>query len=156
MSCDFDEIHYFDVKHALKEHDSVIKKSGGVAGVKHINLLESVLGHIKNDVYYSTLIDKLTHLMFSINKNHAFNDGNKRASLVLSGYFLEINGYEQVVTRLMTDLEEVAVWVAENRIDKPLLAKILECVVYEFEYSDELKKEIDDALIRSVFDVKKS
>lgn len=99
MSVDFDEINYFDVKHALKMHDFVIKQSGGVPGIKNVNLLESVLGLIQDDVYYPTLLDKLTHLMFSINKNHAFHDGNKRASLVLSAYFLSINGYEHVVQR---------------------------------------------------------
>ena len=41
-----------------------------------------------------TYTEKLTHLVFSINKFHAFNDGNKRSSLSLGAYFLELNGYD--------------------------------------------------------------
>lgn len=38
-------------------HNSVIKKSGGLAGVKDIGQLESVLAHIQNPDYYPTFFD---------------------------------------------------------------------------------------------------
>lgn len=82
---------YFDTKHAIEVHDEIINQSGGVLGILNINLLESVIEHVQNDLYYPDLEHKLTHLFYSINKNHSFQDGNKRASIALSAYFLEIN-----------------------------------------------------------------
>ena len=75
-------LQYFDSEHAISVHDEIIKKSGGTLGVLSIGLLESVLEHIQNDFYYETLEQKLTHLFFSINKNHCFADGNKRRQLL--------------------------------------------------------------------------
>jgi death-on-curing protein len=63
---------YFDVSHAIAVHAWIIKSSGGLAGNKDIGQLESPLKHIQNDLYYPEMEDKLTHLVFSINKNHAF------------------------------------------------------------------------------------
>ncbi len=90
---------YFDLKHAIDVHDYIIEKSGGVAGydADKVNILESTLFHIQNDDYYPTFLDKITHLLYSVNKNHAFADGNKRSSLALSAYFLEINGYDYCI-----------------------------------------------------------
>ena len=68
---------YFDSVHAIKVHDWIIKYSGGLPGIKDQGQLDSPLNHIKNDLYYPEIEDKLTHLVFSINKFHAFNDGNK-------------------------------------------------------------------------------
>ena len=68
---------YFDVTHALRTQAWIIEHSGGLGGVKNVDHLESVLGHIQNDGYYPEMADKLTHLVYSVNKNHPFNDGNK-------------------------------------------------------------------------------
>lgn len=44
-------------------HNSVIEKSGGLAGVKDIGQLESILAHIQNPDYYPTFFDQITHLV---------------------------------------------------------------------------------------------
>lgn len=105
---------YFDVVHAISIHDWIIEHTGGLAGIKDVGQLESPLQHIQNDWYYPTLEDKLTHLVFSINKHHAFNDGNKRSSLALGAYFLELNGFDFVVKRFVKEMENIVVWVADN------------------------------------------
>lgn len=137
---------YFDTEHAIKEHDFIIEKSGGSYGILNRGLLESVLGHIQNDDYYPTIEDKICHLFFSVNKNHAFNDGNKRASIVLSAYFMELNGFDFRVDRFIRETENVAVHVADNRIDKELLFEIICSILYEEEYSEELQIKIIDAI----------
>ena len=53
-------------------HNSVIKKSGGLAGVKDIGQLESVLAHIQNPDYYPTFLDQITHLVYSILLNSIY------------------------------------------------------------------------------------
>lgn len=116
---------YFDLHYAIATHDWIIENTGGMVGIKDKGQLESPLEHIQNDLYYPEIEDKLTHLVFSINKNHAFNDGNKRSSLALGAYFLELNGFDYVVKRFVYEMENIAVWVADNIISKDLLHKIM-------------------------------
>ena len=60
---------YLDTLHAVKEHDFIIENSGGLKGYKDLGLLDSVLEHIQNDLYYPEFEDKVCHLFFSINKS---------------------------------------------------------------------------------------
>lgn len=137
---------YFDLHYAIATHDWIIENSGGMEGIKDKGQLESPLEHIKNDLYYPEIEDKLTHLVFSINKNHAFHDGNKRSSLALGAYFLELNGFDYVVKRFVYEMENIAVWVADNVINKDLLYKIVTSLLYDDDYSEGLKLEILEAV----------
>ncbi|CAM2877743.1 type II toxin-antitoxin system death-on-curing family toxin [Vibrio ordalii] len=135
-------LFYFDVEHAVKTHDWIIDHSGGLSGTKNVGQLESVLDHIQNDLYYPNLEEKLTHLVFSINKFHAFNDGNKRSSLVLGAYFLEVNGYDYCLKKFVFEMENIVVWVAENKIDKVLLQEIITSIIMDDDYPEALKLKI--------------
>lgn len=138
---------YFDTAHAIEVHDLIILKSEGLLGILNIGLLESTLTHIQNDMYYPEFEDKATHLFHSINKNHSFQDGNKRASIALTAYFLEINGFDDRVSIFMEKMENIAVHVANNKIDKDLLCEIIKSVIFEADYSEELKLKIYKALM---------
>lgn len=140
---------YFDTQHAIEVHDWIIEYTGGLSGVKHIGHLESHLIHIQNDHYYPTIEDKLTHLVFAINKHHAFNDGNKRSSIALGAYFLELNGYDYALTRFVQEMENIAVWVADNVINKALLLEIISSLIYEDDYSESVKLSIVTAIIKA-------
>ncbi|ATO19120.1 type II toxin-antitoxin system death-on-curing family toxin [Acinetobacter sp. LoGeW2-3] len=140
---------YFDIHYAIHTHDWIIENTGGLVGVKDIGQLESPLEHIQNDLYYPEIEDKLTHLVFSINKNHAFNDGNKRSSLALGAYFIELNGFDYIVKKFIYEMENIAVWVADNVINKDLLHKIITSILYEDDYSEELKLEILEAISKT-------
>ena len=85
------EVIYFNSIHAQKIHDDIIRISGGLEGIHNIGLIDSVLDFIQYDSYYPNFEDKLTHLVYSINKNHAFNDANKRTSIAVGAYFIKIN-----------------------------------------------------------------
>lgn len=126
---------YFDLTHAIKVHDMIIDISGGLPGhdPQKVKTLESALEHIQNDLYYPTFLDKIAHLLYSINKNHAFIDGNKRSSLALSAYFLQLNGYDYCVTDFIYRMENIVVWVAGNKIGKDLLKDIIEDIIMEQE-----------------------
>ena len=136
------DFFYFDSAHAIEVHDDLIRKSGGLFGILNIGLLESTLEHIQNDMYYPCFEEKLNHLFYAINKNHSFQDGNKRSSIALSAYFLEINGFDFRVATFMERMENIAVHVADNKIDKELLLEIIQSIVYEDDYSEELKLKI--------------
>ena len=137
---------YFDALHAIATHRWVIEKSGGLPGVKNVSQLESVLGHIQNDGYYPEMVDKLCHLVFSINKSHPFNDGNKRSSIVLGAYFMELNGYGFAVKRFVLEMENIAVYVADNVVSKELLREVIASLLYEDNYSENLKLALIDAI----------
>jgi death-on-curing protein len=141
------EMFYFDIAHAIEVHDWIIENSGGRAGILEIGSLESALEHIQNDMYYPTLEEKLTHLVFAINKFHAFNDGNKRSSIALGAYFLELNGYDYCVKQFVTEMENISVWVAENRINKDLLGDIITSIIIDDEYPEALKLRIYEAVV---------
>lgn len=140
-----DGILYFDVRHAVEVHDYIIEVSGGLHGNRDIGLLESALDHIQNDLYYPTLQEKLTHLVFAVNKFHAFNDGNKRASISLGAYFLELNGYDYCVRNFVIRMENIVVWLAEGKINKDLLGEIVMSLIEEDDYSESLKLKIIEA-----------
>ncbi|MCE3233599.1 MAG: death-on-curing family protein [Rickettsiaceae bacterium] len=137
-----DSFMYFDLYYALKVHDIVIRESGGLPGVKDEGAVESIIEHIKNDIYYPYFEDKITHLVFSFIKHHTFNDGNKRSSIALGAYFLEINGLDFCVIKFIYELENIVVYVAENKISKDLLKEIIISIISEDDYSEELKLKI--------------
>jgi len=120
---------YIDSTHAIEVHDYIIENSGGTSGILNSGSLESILEHIKNDFYYPEFLDKITHLCFSINKNHAFNDGNKRTSIALSAFFLTINGYDHCVSLFIREMENYVIWIAENKISKNLLRDVIEDII---------------------------
>jgi death-on-curing protein len=136
------QIFYFDINHAIEVHDWIISNTGGLNGNREIGLLENALFHIRNDDYYSTFLEKLRHLIIAINKFHPFNDGNKRSSLALGAYFLEINGYVYCIQRFILEMENIVVWLAENKISESLLLEILSSIIEEEEFSEGLKLEI--------------
>jgi death-on-curing protein len=134
-----DRFIYFDIHYAVEIHDWIIEQSGGFPGVNNLGLLERALEHIQNDLYYPELHHKLTHLVFAINKFHAFSDGNKRSSIVLGSYLLEINGYKFVINKFIFEMENISVWVAEGKIPKDLLGELIESLIFEEEYSESRK-----------------
>ena len=91
---------------------------------------------------------KLNHLVFCINKFHAFNDGNKRTSIALGTFFLLINGFDNpnILNKFVIEMENIAVAVADNLIDKDTLFEIIYSIINESEYSENLKLKIINAI----------
>ena len=111
-------MNYFTYDTLLDVHNRVLAVSGGMAGVKDEGLLKSPLEFIADDDYYPMLADKLTHLVYSLIKNHGFHDGNKRTVLAAGALLLMLNGYDNFVSYYFLMFEQVMVLVAENRISK--------------------------------------
>ena len=140
------EIFYFDTNHAIKVHDWIIENSGGLSGNREIGLLDSALTHVQNDMYYPTFEEKLRHIIFAVNKFHPFSDGNKRSSLILGAYFLELNGYDYCIKRFVLEMENIVVWLAEGKISDDLLLKIIKFILDDNEFDEFLKLEIFEAI----------
>lgn len=60
--------------------------------------------------------------------------------------FLLKNGYMQISSKFMRDMEAISYHVAVGNIDKPLLHKLITSFLYEDDYSDELKLELLSAM----------
>jgi death-on-curing protein len=144
---------YFTLELAIKQHDKIIEISGGLEGIKDKGQLDSSLKFIEDDVYYPTFTDKLTHLVFSVAMNHCFNDGNKRSSIVLGAYFLEINGYGNLVEVFIVEMENIVLWVANKFINKDELAVFIESIVVNGGLTDENKLKIASILTKAGADI---
>jgi death on curing protein len=81
----------------LALHSEQISEHGGAEGIRDENLLDSALAKPLN-VFASADEPDLFCLAASsasgIARNHAFVDGNKRTSLVISTLFLNLNGWD--------------------------------------------------------------
>ena len=134
---------YISKEQAIEIHKKTIEYSGGGNyGILNIGFLYSALEHIQNDDYYPTFEDKLVHLIWSINRNHSFSDGNKRLSITLGAQFLLLNGYMFCVKRFMEEMENISYHLAAGRIDKEMLHKLIHSFLDgEDDFDEELKLE---------------
>lgn len=132
---------YIPFEQAKEVHRLTVEKSGGGScDAINIGYLEMVLEHIQNDLYYPDFIDKLTHLIWSINKNHAFSDGNKRLSITLALQFLSLNGYLYCIQRFLFEMENISYHLAAGHIDKELLYRLVTSFLEnEVDFSEDLK-----------------
>ena len=135
---------YIDIDQALSIHKKTVEVSGGGSlGIINIGLLESVLEHIQNDDYYPTFEEKLTHLVYAVNKNHSFSDGNKRLSISLGIQFLNLNGYLFCLGRFISEMENISYHLAAGLIEKELLQCIIHSILEnERDFDEALKLEI--------------
>ena len=135
---------YIDIEQAARIHEKTVQVSGGGnVGAINIGLLEAVLEHIQNDDYYPAFEDKLTHLVYAVNKNHSFSDGNKRLSISLGIQFLNINGYLFCLGRFITEMENISYHMAAGLIEKDLLRQIIHSILEnERDFDEALKLEI--------------
>lgn len=138
---------YITIENAIEIHRKTVEVSGGgTLGHLDIGRLESVLEHIKNDDYYPTFEDKLTHLFFCACKFHCFADGNKRIAISLAAQFLLLNGYLYVMNSFFTKMENISYHVAAGKIGKELLHEVLCATLNGCDDDEELKLKIIDAI----------
>ena len=83
---------YPTVAEAIEIHQLLIEEFGGLHGIRDKGLLESAVLRPQNR-YYGDLIEEASALMESLANNHAFIDGNKRVSFVMTDAMLRANGY---------------------------------------------------------------
>lgn len=139
-------INYFTLDIAYEEHDKIIKKTGGLPGVKD-DRLSSVLYHIQNDFYYELFEDKLTHLIYSVAENHSFFDGNKRSAIALGALFLKINTYsDDIITDFIQKMEALILMVVEKVIDKEDLNGYIFFIINQEEMPEELSLPLNKRL----------
>lgn len=114
---------WMDATDAVIAHDLELAASGGSSGLRDAGMLESALSRPRNLWAYSDTPPALTQLAaayaFGISSNHPFVDGNKRAALLVSFAFLDVNGL--VVTATQEDAYLTILALAAGEIDEQQL-----------------------------------
>ena len=106
-------------------HDEQIAEHGGHGGLINEGALEAALHRPRNLLHYGKpdLAELAASYGYGLAKDHAFSDGNKRVSAVVTELFLELNGYALE----LTDAELVTLWLglAGGDIPEQALADVL-------------------------------
>lgn len=90
------------VEQVVALHSQLIIASGGMGGVRDKGLVESSLSNVFDTYFgvdqYPTIEEKAARLCYSLIKNHAFLDGNKRIGIFAMLVLLEINDIVLIVS----------------------------------------------------------
>lgn len=125
---------------------------GGSEGIIDLGSIECAIEQIQDNLYYPEFEHKLTHLLWVANKSHGFIDGNKRIAITTGCMFLLMNGYMAIVGDFMFRMETISYHVAAGNVDKELLFEIITSILYEEDYSEELKFKLIDAFSKNDVD----
>lgn len=133
-----------------------------LGGSQGRGLLESALAQPQQTFFgeylYPSMPDKAAALIWSVTKNHPFNDGNKRAALTTGYFFLAFNRYALLATQ--SEAVELCLRVAasEPGIDRDYISEwISERIlsIDEFAQSDTSQNEDWLRYLQSASDVER-
>ena len=116
-------MRHLSCEEVLFIHARIIDESGGLHGVRDINLLSSIVERPKmqfgNKDLYPTVFDKASVYFESCARHHAFVDGNKRTAVAIAIRFLHLNSY-----KLAADNKTIEEFVLDAVVKKFDLDKI--------------------------------
>ena len=148
-----DCIYFKSIDEIIAIHKKTVAVSGGGSeGIIDLGSIECAIEQIQDDLYYPEFEHKLTHLLWVANKSHGFIDGNKRIAITAASMFLLMNGYLSVAKDFMYRMETISYHVAAGNIEKELLLEIITSILYEEDYSEELKLKLMDAFSKNAVD----
>jgi len=112
----------------LAIHDEQIELFGGAMGILSPEGLATAV-HAPIQVYLyvpqATLFDLATSYAFSLGKNHAFRDGNKRVASACAIAFLDVNG-----VNLKCSFTDEMIALVTDQISKEEFSRALEKVSF--------------------------
>ena len=119
---------FLTVDQVIEIHDEMLRRYGGLAGIRDVNLLHSSVFLPQTAAFGQDLCpsiyDKAAAYMFYIVRNHPFCDGNKRTGYTAALIFLQANGIDIVFDK--EDLEKIVIEVASGKFGKEQLAYFFE------------------------------
>jgi death-on-curing protein len=117
-------LYFLTANEVIKIHDLLINHTGGSAGIRDKNLLESAVAQPQafafGNYLHPDVFNMAAAYCFHIIKNHSFVDGNKRTGLLTAMTFLEKNGVILVVD--MDAFYKLAIDTATSKISKGEIA----------------------------------
>lgn len=126
-------MRHLTLPEALELHRRIIESSGGSLGIRDLGALESAIAQTRMSFagadLYPTTIAKASALGFSLIKNHAFIDGNKRIGHAAMEVFLLLNGFE--IAADVDEQERIVLQLAASLIGREEFTSWLETHVVE-------------------------
>jgi death-on-curing protein len=121
-------IRYLRLSEVLTLYQRVMEISGGEEGIRDLGALQSALAQPRmtygGEELYPSLAEKAGVLAYSLLKNHAFVDGNKRIAHAAMEVFLVMNGYE--VRARVEEQEEVMRAIVAGKMKREELVAWIE------------------------------
>lgn len=115
---------FLELSEVMDLQRRLIERTGGLAGVRDLNLVESAIAQPRMTFadrdLYPTLPDKAAALAFSLIRDHGFIDGNKRIGHAAMETFLMMNGFQ--IDASVDEQESVVLNVAAGKMDREALA----------------------------------
>lgn len=126
------ETIYLTFEESLDLHTELIRRFGGLPGIRDPGLMESALARPRSG-YYKSLSEQAAALLQSLASNHCFIDGNKRMSFAAASIFLHMNGFRfqvgaesgetfmiERVIKAKAELTEIREWIEAGLIPLPV------------------------------------
>ncbi len=121
------EIIFLTLAEVIEIHADQIRRYGGGAGIRDMNLLSSAVAmpyaSFSGSFLHSDVYEMAAAYAFHISQNHPFVDGNKRTALASALVFLELNGIS--IADAEGKLYKAMMSIASGERDKPVFAAIL-------------------------------
>lgn len=120
-------IEYLTVEQVIELHDEMLKRYGGLPGIRDKNLLCSAIDAPKAAIFgqemYPSIYEKAAAYLYHLVCNHPFNDANKRTRFTVTLVFLEVNNAKQAFQK--EDLENLVIEVAKGKENKERITRFL-------------------------------
>ncbi len=118
---------FITVQEIIDDHAAIIRRYGGLDGIRDIGLLASAMDMPKAAMFgedlHPTPFDKAAAYLFHIICNHPFLDGNKRTGAMAALIFLRQNRiYIEFTEEQSSILEELVVNTAQGKATKKQIA----------------------------------
>lgn len=121
-------IEYLTIEQVIELHDEMLKRYGGLPGIRDKNLLWSAIDAPKAAMFgqemYPSVYEKAAAYLYHLVRNHPFNDANKRTGYAATLVFLEINNIKQLFNK--EEFEYLVIETAKGIETKERIAKFLE------------------------------
>lgn len=116
---------FLTVEQVIRLHRISLDRYGGQDGLRDRATFESAVMHPQNVWFYNqgNLFDVAAAYAFHLAESQGFIDGNKRTGIAAALVFLE--GNEVSVPEATDELYQAMIAIAERRLDKPGLARLL-------------------------------
>lgn len=116
---------FLGLDEVIEIHRDQISRSGGMPGIRDLNLLKSAVAMpaagIGGDYLHADVFEMAAACLFHIVRNHPFFGGNKRTGIVCALVFLIMNGIDFQPDE--HSLEQLVRAVAEEKFDKAAIAR---------------------------------
>lgn len=90
-------MRYLLAEELLAIHDRLLGETGGLAGIRDLNLLFSIAERPKSGMlgqeFYPDVFTKAAAYLEGLATYHVFTDGNKRTAITAASVFLRVNGF---------------------------------------------------------------